>query len=426
MKVLLVSHTVLSKTGNMGKTLRGYLADFAPEDIAQFYIHSEVPTDDTRCTNYYRFTDVDALKSIWPFQQRGVHFGPQDIQPERTTTRTDSGAVGEIYQFGRKRSGGIYLMRNLLWKLGHWKTPKLKAWLREVDPDVILFASGDYSFMYDIARWMAEFLNKPLVVSCMDDYYIYNANQDTAIGRFQHKLYLNTVRRTMDRASCILAICDSMRDAYAELFQKPCYVLHTSAEEKTLTLNPNAQQLSYLGNLGFDRNLQLCKIGRAAKKIGRWVDVYSGEKNPEILSVLTEENGIRYHGSIPASEVLKVMEQSMVVIHTEAFDEKNKQEVRFSVSTKIAESLMYGPCLLAFGPEGIASIDYLKQNRAAYVITREEDLTAGLQDLTTNAALRKELLENARALARKNHSSSVNPQKVRAWLQAAAEGKGLE
>ena len=38
MKVLLVSHTVLSKTGNMGKTLRGYLADFAPEDIAQFYI----------------------------------------------------------------------------------------------------------------------------------------------------------------------------------------------------------------------------------------------------------------------------------------------------------------------------------------------------------------------------------------------------
>ena len=41
MKVLLVSHTVLSKTGNMGKTLRCYLADFAPEDIAQFYIHSE-------------------------------------------------------------------------------------------------------------------------------------------------------------------------------------------------------------------------------------------------------------------------------------------------------------------------------------------------------------------------------------------------
>ena len=62
--------------------------------------------------------------------------------------------------------------------------------------------------------------------------------------------------------------------------------------------------------------------------------------------------------------------------------------VRFSVSTKIAESLMYGPCLIAYGPEGIASIDYLKENNAAYVISRPEDLEKGLEEILTNKELR--------------------------------------
>ena len=55
MRVLLVSHTALSRTNNMGKTLLSYLSAFAPGEVAQFYIHSEVPTDDTVCVDYYRF-----------------------------------------------------------------------------------------------------------------------------------------------------------------------------------------------------------------------------------------------------------------------------------------------------------------------------------------------------------------------------------
>ena len=64
MKVLLISHTVLSKTGNMGKTLRGYLMDYTPDEVAQFYIHSEIPTDNSVCQNYFRFTVVAAFSHL--------------------------------------------------------------------------------------------------------------------------------------------------------------------------------------------------------------------------------------------------------------------------------------------------------------------------------------------------------------------------
>ena len=64
----------------------------------------------------------------------------------------------------------------------------------------------------------------------------------------------------------------------------------------------------------------------------------------------------------------------------------------------------------------------MKENKAAYVITRSEDLESGLQEILTNAELREQIVENARRLAAKNHDEAVNPTKVREWLQMAIDG----
>ena len=85
MKVLIISHTVLSKTGNMGKTLLEFFKGFAPEEIALFYIHSEVPTDDTICHSYYRFTDKDTLRSLLSLKDYGTAFKQENIQTGRTS-----------------------------------------------------------------------------------------------------------------------------------------------------------------------------------------------------------------------------------------------------------------------------------------------------------------------------------------------------
>jgi len=53
----------------------------------------------------------------------------------------------------------------------------------------------------------------------------------------------------------------------------------------------------------------------------------------------------------------------MVIIHTESFSPRTQKMIQYSVSTKIADSLLNGPCLIAYGPEKLASIDYLKKIR---------------------------------------------------------------
>ena len=424
MKVLIVSHTVISRTNNMGKTVLSYFRAFDKTELAQFYFHNMVPEESGICVNYYRFTDKDALRALLPGRERGRVFTEADMAkpvPAETT-----GADAGLYHLGARRTSGVYFARNLLWSTGRWKTAALRKWICDFAPDVVFFMSGDYAFMYDVACWAAEIANAPLVLSCVDDYYTNNVNAGSWLGRAVYRGYMRTVRRTMDRCAGIFAICDSMSRCYSQMFGVPCHTLHTAAARRELALAPGARQVSYIGNLILGRNEQLAAMGRALLSLGLedcpYIDVYSGETDSAITACLTEENGIRFHGSIPPEEVLQVMARSRAVIHTESFDPTMVERVRYSVSTKIAESLMYGPCLIAYGPEGIASMDYLKENKAAYCITSPDTLAAGLREVLTDSALRGEILTRARDLAERNHSEDANPQKLRQWLQEIVDG----
>ena len=174
MKILVVSHNVFSKTSNMGKTLASYFQGIDCSDLAQFYIHSEIPTHNIS-NNYYRITDKDAIKSILT-RKSGKVFNEQDVRVDLTESRIDTGKTAHLYRKARKRSPLIYFARNLWWSLGKWYTKKLRSWLDDFSPDIVFFASGDYSFTYKIALKIAKSRHIPLVVSCMDDYYFYNKN----------------------------------------------------------------------------------------------------------------------------------------------------------------------------------------------------------------------------------------------------------
>lgn len=426
MKILVISHNLIGKTSNMGKTLYSYFRDFSPENVAQIYIHSEEPTDGRICQNYYRFTDMDALKSTFLLPNKGNHYGPEDIHEDWINARTDAGALASAYQAGRKRTAGIYLARDLVWKLSRWNNSHLRKWVEDFSPDVIFLASGDYGFIYDIARTIADYVNKPLVVSCVDDYYLYNRNEGSLLGRFRHRIFMKTVHKTMDRASALFVICPSMKKEYERLFRKKCHVLHTSAEKRHMPEPDAPEGIVYMGNLGLQRNEQLVQMGQALKKIAgdgipAFIDVYSAERNPEKLKILTEENGIRFHGAVSAEKVSEIMNRSLAVIHTESFDQVIRQAIRFSVSTKIPDCLMNGPCMIAYGPEEVASISYLRENDAAYVITDPEYLEFGLREILTDQKLRETIKANARLLAEHNHSMEQNPGNVQTWIDQICE-----
>ena len=423
MQVLIISHNAFSETNNLGKTLLYYFSGFSTDEIAQFYIQDKYPETIKKCNIYYRFTDRDALKSLFGIKTRHI-FQTPDLTP--TQLEKLDHTIESIRQYGRRRNVFVYFMRNIVWRFAQWRTKELADWLRDFDPDVILFMSGDYKFMYDITFQIQALLNKPLVVWCGDDYYLYNRNESSFLGRLQHKQFMKTVFKVINTASCIFTVSDMMNSAYHNLFNKPCFTLHTGAKKRNEINEKSNGMIAYFGNLGYKRADSLVEIGKAVMGLGisgpKRITVYSAEKNPNIIKKLSPENGIDFRGEISSSEVSEKMSECKIIIHTESFDARIQQMIKYSVSTKIADSLLNGPCMLVYGPAGIASIDYLKSNNAAYVITKPEDLKNGLQEILTNDALRAQIVTNARHLANKNHNEADTSKKVRAWLQMAIDG----
>lgn len=420
-KVLIMSHNVLSPTSSMGKTLISYFHDCETSDLAQFYIHSEVPTD-TLCQNYYRVTDKDMIKSIFT-RKSGTVLGAQDICTDRTSSRTDTGMTGNIYQKARRRTPFIYFARNLLWSLGRWNTKKLNRWVDEFAPDAIFFACGDYAFMYKIVRKIAERRNIPVYICCMDDYYFYNKNQNRFGGKWLHKRFMKQVKKTMSASKHLFAICDKMTKDYGEYFNIPASTLHTASSfSGPLPVEKKTNHISYIGNLGYQRADQLVALGQALKRLNvpgkpEAIDVYSAEKRPEVLQKLSEENGIHFCGEINAARVKEVMAESMLLIHTESFNEITRKQVAYSVSTKIADSLASGTCLLAYGPAEVASIQYLIDNHAAKCMTDEAELESGLTEIILNEGLREEIIQNALAMAARNHDGTKVCREVMAKIE---------
>ena len=421
MRILVISHNIFSDTESMGKTLSGYFTGWDKEKIAQFYIHSEVPTSDKVCKNYFRITDIEALKSVFS-RKCGKAFSENDIETERLSPRTDSGKIADVYQRGRKRTPLIYLARNTIWRFSAWNNKALKKWIDHFNPDAVFFASGDYSFLYRIALKIAKKRNIPLVISCMDDYYINNKNKDKFLGNFTHNLFLRQVKKTMEYSGVALCICDKMSRDYEKIFGIKCRTLHTPSGIGEPLSEEKKNEISYIGNLGYSRHLQLVEIGKALKELNLpqgpdKICVYSSEPREEILSHLTEENGIAFRGQIPYDEVKRVIGSSIAVIHTESFEKRIADSVRYSVSTKIADSLASGTCLFAFGPSNVASFEYLKENNAAVVVTDKNDLKESLEKLITDKEYRESIEENAVMLAQKNHSLKKNTELVKNTIE---------
>lgn len=408
-KVLIVSHNVFSNTSNMGRTLAGFLKGIPTENLAQLYLHTEVPTSDI-CTNYYRVTDFDMIKKRKKYV--GTVFGANDIKKDLKSERVDEGKEAQIYSFGRKRKPYMYVGRNLLWSNTKWKNEKLLNWVRSFDPDVIFFASGDYVFSYKIAMEIADICGIPIVTYICDDYYFLKRKSFSPLYHINRNCYKSTLKKLFSKHKNIVAICDKITTDYSKEFGVNSNTIMTSSEVTPFGKKEDGNiVVSYLGNLGYNRYVSLIEIGKALKNVTDGevlLDVYSAENRPEIIENLTIENGINFCGSVSYDRVKAIMENSDILIHAESMNKETKEKVKYSVSTKIADTLSCGRCLLAYGPYEVASIEYLRNNDCACVVTNADDLEKMLKGLIEDVDKRQYYVNKALEIAKEKHNIDKN------------------
>lgn len=411
-KVLVVSHTVFSDTGNMGKTMKEMFEYMQTENLIQLYFHSEIPQIKT-CKSYFRITDLDVLQSIITRKFNFKKIESSDIKEQLSSNSENSEIVETLYRVGKTRGPLIYLLRNLMWTLGVWKRKSLWDWIEEEQPDVIFFASGDYSFAYKIVHKISTKFDIPVITWCCDDFYLENNLKKTLLEKYNYKNLMKWVYRVMDRTSSIITISDKMNYEYGKMFGKNICTLRTPAPVNPYAKNMEERKgIVYVGNLSLNRYVSLVELGKKIKEMQipdiESIDVYANENNEKILELLTEENGIRFHGPISSDEVQKVLGGAKFVLSVEAFDEKSRARTYCSLSTKVAESLQSGACVVAYGPKEISSMEYLINENAACYAETAEKMVQQIEMLNNDRDMYGQYVQSARKLAQKNHDKSIN------------------
>lgn len=410
-KVLIISHNIIGLTSNMGKTLHTYFENWPKDKLCQLFFHSEVPTTHL-CEEYFRISDFDNVNALLRFRKPGTVLTAKDIEEYRKSTRIDSGKQAQIYQKGRSRKPWMYIARNALWSLGLWKTKKLDAWIRQCKPDVIFFASGDYTFAYKVALYISKKYNIPLTTSVYDDYYFQRPGGGL-LAKWNTLRFRKTMEKTMAHSTGCFYLHPIMEKMYGEKFPNRNGLLYTTAP-LCQTAEPEGAPLriSYFGGLSLQRDTALMEIGKAVKKLipdgSVLVDVYSAETQQEVLANIVPENGLRFCGMLSAEEVAKAEEQSNILLFVESCAPSLLERLRCSLSTKVGEYLAANRCILAYGPEEAGSIRYFLDCGVGCVITETAQLEETLQEILFSAESRAKYAKKQLQLAEKNHLPGRN------------------
>lgn len=410
-KVLIITGNPARTDTNTGKTICALFDGFPRDELAQLYFSPERPAAGL-CGTYYQICEKQIIKSamgLIPGRCGGETNVADALELQR---RPETNALALTK---RKNQTYMRVLRECVWKFSFWRGRALSQWLDKVRPEVIFAFLLDTIAASDTVRRIAERRGIPVVLFITDDYY-----NDTELGggpvrRLFYERKKASVRAMSGCAVEVAGCSDSAAREFGELFGLPYEAIYTPAKKELLAMPAREQRggerltLRYFGNLGLGRKDTIIQIGNALREINSGavkavLEVYSGLTDPEIISQLNIENGCEFKGWVGGEDYIRALGSADIVLHVESFAEDMIRRTRLSVSTKIADYLGAGKCVMAVGPAELASMEHLRG--AACVVNRTEDIRAALEELISAPEMRAGYQLTARALALKSHDEA--------------------
>lgn len=256
----------------------------------------------------------------------------------------------------------------------------------------------------------------PIVSYICDEYYFIE-KKSGFLWNYHHKKLVNTMDTFYSKTDQIISICKELSTLYNDKFHCKTTTICTGSRIQNLNKknNINPKTISYFGNIvGYQRYESLIDIAKCLEELNienktkYSLNIYSADTDEFVIKKLNKFNTINFKGYISGKDFDQAFENSDILLHVESFNKDTIEQVKNSVSTKIADSLSSGICLLAYGPEGIASINHLKRNQCAFVATNYIELRQVLNTIFNDASRREKVIENALNVANKYHNSEKN------------------
>lgn len=428
MKVLIISHNPMSTKHSIGKTLLSLFSEFKKEELCQLYIHTGLPEKDV-CSSFFQVTDKDVLKGTLTRNVHGKRVVAMGDSSENQNPHENDSIYSKFYLSHKKRNPDREMLRDLMWQLSPWYNEKLKKWIEEQKPTCIFAAIGSGKFLYEMALRISKDFSLPLFTYVCDDFYFMKA-QKSIMGMLWHGLLVKKTKALMEQTSLIVSICNEMSEHYSKEFGKPAKTVMTGTNYEVVGEIPRrekVQTLRYFGKLSINRYKSMAEICREVDLINQEtgssfsIEIFCGGVDELIKKEFEGIKSAKFFDFISGEEFRTTFLSSDALIHIEAFDRASVDRVKYSVSTKIADSLASGIPLFAYAPQEVASMQHLIRNSCAIIVTRKKELRDKLMLLFNSSETRKEVSQNAVIAAYKYH----DPKSVSLELYSLLESSKL-
>jgi hypothetical protein len=300
--------------------------------------------------------------------------------------------------------------------LSYKYSKELDYFIQQHQPEIIYSPLGSIPIMR-LVKKIAKKYDIPVIPHFMDDWI--HTMYENDFWMIIPKIVKNRCLKEIFRLSkCGLAISEMMANEYTDKFNIPFYPLMNcvdipNKEDRAISTEILATKSNnlfvYCGGLHLNRWKSLLLLCDAILKFGHSQRIQfciytKAEDWLQYGNYFSQYKFIIYKGFISNQELYKTLDRFDVLVHVESFDEQVIKYTRLSISTKIPEYLSKKKIILALGPKGIASIEYLRSNGAAIII---DDLNNEvIKEKLENLIDRKndEIKNNSYCLFLKNHT----------------------
>ncbi len=122
-----------SKVG--ADTMSSLMSQYGAENVASLNIRVN-KSDSRSASRYFHILEGRVMKSVF---KRGVVTGEEYSPTDADSVSSDETSEQARYSNFKKHRWGIFLFaREIVWKLGKWKSPELNAFLDDFKPDVLV------------------------------------------------------------------------------------------------------------------------------------------------------------------------------------------------------------------------------------------------------------------------------------------------
>lgn len=372
MRILVLSNTPWADDNSFGNSYSNIFGGISGLQFANIFLQYGQPENDFEM-RFFQITEKSLINNLKDSKEpSGI-----EVYPDNRMGRSSEKLAVKGFEQARKMRWQIMFWgRNLIWKIGRWKSQQLNLFLDDFQPDLIFQPVYSKPYINDIVLYIKEYTKVPMVGYISDDNYTLRQFNMSPLFWIDRLWSRRKVKAVIEKCEILYVISQIQKEEYEKIFTPTCKILTKCADftdpAPEWNISTDKIRMIYAGNIGTERWKTLSLVTKAVARLSGegykiQFDIYSGTPQTKEMKKSLNIAGCKLHGSLPYKKILELQKNSDILVHVEGLSLKSRMKVHQSFSTKLVDFFSLGKCIFAVGTVDVASIKHLKDYNAAII-----------------------------------------------------------